>query len=172
MVESEVQSEQNRSLIIRCLFANIGRALVEGMDVVAGDDCFCVKSGEDAAGRAVGRPSHDIRFRNNIARQCSNPHDGGHADAGGGFKIGSDMSGGVFNVLFEDNYVGYAAMATKVSTPVPRGGRVHNVTFQRIEVAQAGMVIAASPLASPRPASGENTVVLLPICLDYQDGGN
>jgi polygalacturonase len=134
---------------------SVTRALVEGMDIIAGDDCFCVKSGMNAPGRAVGLPSRDIRFRNNIARMCSNPHNGGHADAGGGYKIGSDMSGGVFNVLFEDNFVGYAGMAIKVSTPVPRGGRVHNITFQRIEVAQAGMVIAASPIDGGRPAAND-----------------
>lgn len=30
-----------------------------------------------------------------------------------------------------------------------------NITFQRIHVERAGMVIAASPLASPHPASKE-----------------
>jgi polygalacturonase len=135
---------------------SVTRALVERMDVSTGDDCFCVKSGEDAPGRAAGRPSSEIRVRNNIARKCSNPHQfGGLADAGGGFKIGSDMSGGVENVLFEDNTVGYAGMAMKVSTPVPRGGRVHNITFQRIDVMHAGMVIAVDPLVGSQPGSSE-----------------
>jgi polygalacturonase len=94
---------------------SVTRALVEEMDVVAGDDCFCVKSGEDAPGRAVGIPSRDIRFRNNFARHCSNPHQfGGLADPSTGFKIGTEMSGGVFNVLVEDNKVGYAGQAVKV----------------------------------------------------------
>jgi polygalacturonase len=98
------------------------------MDIIAGDDCFCVKSGENAPGRAVGMPSRDIRFRHNIARECSNPHSGGQADAGGAFKIGTEMSGGVFNVLFEDSAVGYAGMALKVSTPVPRGTHTRKQT--------------------------------------------
>ena len=107
---------------------SVTRALVEGMDIIAGDDCFCVKSGENAPGRAVGMPSRDIRFRHNIARECSNPHSGGQADAGGAFKIGTEMSGGVFNVLFEDSAVGYAGMALKVSTPVPRGTHTRKQT--------------------------------------------
>lgn len=135
---------------------SVTRALVEDMDISTGDDCFCVKSGEDAPGRAVGWPSRDIRIRNSVARKCSNPHQfGGLADAGGGYKIGSEMSGGVFSVLFEDNSVGYAGMAMKVSTPVPRGGRVHNITFQRIDVAHAGMVIAVDPLVGSQPESNE-----------------
>ena len=133
---------------------SVTRALVEGMDVVAGDDCFCVKSGEDAPGRAVGMPSRDIRFRHNLARHCSNPHQfGGLADPSTGFKIGTEMSGGVFNVLVEDNAVGYAGQAVKVSTPVPRGGRVHNITFQRIEVARAGMILAVTDIVGPLPKS-------------------
>ena len=43
--------------------------------------------------------------------------------------------------------------AVKVSTPVPRGGRVHNVTFQRIEVARAGMILAATDIVGPLPKS-------------------
>jgi polygalacturonase len=128
--------------------------LVEEMDVVAGDDCFCVKSGEDGPGRAVGMPSRDIRFRNNFARHCSNPHQfGGLADPSTGFKIGTEMSGGVFNVLFEDNKVGYAGQALKVSTPVPRGGSVRNITFQRIEAVRAGMILAVTDLVGPLPKS-------------------
>ena len=38
---------------------------------------------------------------------------------------------------------------------LPSGGIVQNITFQRISVEQAGMVIAASPLSSPHPASNE-----------------
>jgi polygalacturonase len=53
------------------------------------------------------------------------------------------MSGGVHNVLFEDNTIGYAGIALKLSTPEPRGGNVTNATWRNNEIFRAGMVIGA-----------------------------
>lgn len=51
------------------------------------------------------------------------------------------MSGGVKNVLFENNYIGYAGIALKLSTPEPRGGDVTNITWRNNEIESAGMAI-------------------------------
>ncbi len=49
----------------------------------AGDDVVCLKSGKDAEGRKVGRPTENVTITG-----CTLGH--GH----GGIAIGSEMSGG------------------------------------------------------------------------------
>jgi polygalacturonase len=121
---------------------SVRRALVEEMDIVAGDDCICIKSGRDAAGRAVGRPTQAVRARNNRLRSCSCPHVfHGMGDGCGGLKVGTEMSGGVSDVLFENNLIDYAGIALKLSAPIPRGGAVSNITWRGVEIVRAGMVI-------------------------------
>ena len=121
---------------------SVRRALVEDNDIIAGDDCICIKSGRDSVGRAHGRPTTDIHARNNRLRSCSCPHVfHGLGDGCGGLKIGTEMSGGVANVLFESNRIDYAGIALKLSTPEPRGGNVTNSTWRDIDIASAGMAI-------------------------------
>jgi polygalacturonase len=60
--------------------------IVENTYLSTEDDSLCVKSGLDALGRAYARPSRDVVFRN-----C-------YLARGGGLTIGSEGSGGVFNV--------------------------------------------------------------------------
>ncbi len=65
-----------------------------GFDV--GDDAICMKSGRDKYGRDRGMPSENI-----VIADCIVYH--GH----GGFTIGSEMSGGVRNVLISNcNFIG------------------------------------------------------------------
>jgi hypothetical protein len=88
------------------------------------------------------RPTVDIRARNNRIRSASCPHVfRGLGDGCGAQKIGTEMSGGVANVLFERNQIDYAGIALKLSTPEPRGGNVTNITWRDISVASAGMLI-------------------------------
>jgi hypothetical protein len=101
-------------------------------------------TGRDAVGRAHGRPTVDIHARHNLIQSASCPHTfRGFGDGCGALKIGTEMSGGVHNVLFEDNTIGYAGIALKLSTPEPRGGNVTNATWRNNEIFRAGMVIGA-----------------------------
>ena len=121
---------------------SVVRGLVEFNDIISGDDAICIKSGRDSAGRAHGKPTVDIHARNNIIRSASCPHVfHGLGDGCGALKIGTEMSGGVHNVLFSDNVIGYAGIALKLSTPEPRGGQVTNITWRGIELETAGMAI-------------------------------
>lgn len=122
---------------------SVRRALVEGMDIVAGDDGICVKSGENGPGRAVHRPSSQLVVRGNMIRSSSCPHVfHGLGDGCGAMKVGTEMSGGVSDVLFESNVVQYAGIALKLSAPLPRGGAVRNVTWRDISIERTGMAIA------------------------------
>lgn len=84
----------------------------------AGWDCF---------GREFGRPSRDILIRNVTAVLTGD-------DDAAGVAIGSEMSGGVYNVTIEDCLFGEELFASGVyikSSPT-RGGRVQDITARRI----------------------------------------
>lgn len=135
-------------------------------DWFAGDDAICIKSGRDAAGRNHGRPASDIRARNNLIRSASCPHVfRGLGDGCGALKIGTEVSGGVHNILFEDNTIGYAGIALKLSAPEPRGGSVTNVTWRNIEIERSGMAIGVdvnlgSVKGHPQPPPEDVAIVV------------
>ena len=89
------------------------------------EDAVAVKSGEDEEGRARGIPSRDIKVQHVTVY-------GGHA-----VSVGSEMSGGVFNVLFTDitfdgRNNGAGVGSARIKTQRGRGGVVDGVTFQNI----------------------------------------
>ena len=82
----------------------------------------------------------------------------GYADGCGGMKVGTEMSGGVSNVKFENSTIDYAGIALKLSAPLPRGGVVRNITWANIHVHKAGMLMWIEDGNSnpyPRPPSPE-----------------
>ena len=126
------------------------RVLLEDSWVSTGDDCVVIKSGKDAAGRAFGAPTVDVLIRNMTLAACScfkrgsgGMHGGGEHfyDGCGALKIGTEMSGGVENVLFEHNRVKYAGQALKLLASHGRGGYVRNVTWRHTVVEEAGGVM-------------------------------
>ena len=64
------------------------RAIIRDCTFDVGDDGICLKSGKDAAGRRIGVPTEDV-----LVEGCTVYH------AHGGFTIGSEMSGGIRNVV-------------------------------------------------------------------------
>jgi polygalacturonase len=121
---------------------SVRRALIEDSHITAGDDCVCIKSGANAAGRAANLPTIDVLVRNMSLHSCSCPHTfRGFGDGCGGLKVGTEMSGGVHNILFEDTQIDYAGIALKLSAPLPRGGNVSNITWRNIDVQRAGMLV-------------------------------
>jgi len=92
-------------------------------NINAGDDVICLKSGRDAEGRLVGRPTEDVT----IAR-CSLGH--GH----GGIAIGSEMSGGVRNVEVYDCTFNGTDDAIRLKTVRGRGGVVENINIHDVQM--------------------------------------
>ena len=93
--------------------------LIEDYYYCAGDDAIAVKSGWNYAGIEYGRPSVNI-----TARRC-------YSGCRGGFTIGSEMSGGVQNVTFEDS-VSTGESGIRISSELGRGGYVRDVVFRNI----------------------------------------
>ncbi len=97
------------------------RVLLQDSTFDVGDDAICIKSGKDADGRAHARACKDL-----LISGCTVYH--GH----GGFVIGSEMSGGVENILVRDcTFIG-TDVGLRFKSARGRGGLVRNIRCERI----------------------------------------
>ena len=83
-----------------------------------GDDCISLKSGRDRDGREANVPCRNILIENND-----------FADGHGGVALGSEMSGGIYNVLASGNRFSSPNLtyALRLKTNARRGGAVERV---------------------------------------------
>ena len=89
----------------------------------AGDDGICLKSGKDADGRRRGRPCENV-----VVDGCT--VFAGH----GGFVVGSEMSGGVRNIMVRDcQFVG-TDVGLRFKSTRGRGGVVENIFVDGISM--------------------------------------
>lgn len=86
------------------------------------DDCIAIKSGRDEEGRAVGVPSRRIRITN-----CSFSH-------GFGAAVGSEMSGGISDVLIQDCTFHQSFSLASVKNCRGRGGVIERVLYENIRM--------------------------------------
>lgn len=132
------------------------RVHVRGCIVDTGDDGLCLKSGKDAVGRRIGVPTEDV-----LIEDCTVYR--GH----GGFTIGSEMSGGVRNVLVRNcTFVG-TELGLRFKTARGRGGVVENIHMHGIRM--SGIVGSAidfnffyfseGQVAAPVPPVDEGTPI-------------
>lgn len=98
-------------------------SLVERSDFKVGDDAVAIKSGRDADGWRVGRPSENI-----IVRHITS------TDGHGGCVIGSELSGGARNIIFHDIYFKDTITALRIKSKIGRGGVIENIWFRDIVV--------------------------------------
>ena len=86
-----------------------------------GDDGICIKSGKDQAGRDRGIPCENI-----VVDNCIVFH--GH----GGFVVGSEMSGGVKNVLVSNCVFSGTDVGLRFKSTRGRGGVVERIWIENI----------------------------------------
>ncbi len=98
-------------------------ALVVNSVFDAGDDCICIKSGKDAEGRKRGRPCENV-----VVSGCT--VFAGH----GGFTVGSEMSGGVRNILVKDCQFLGTDVGIRFKSTRGRGGVVENIFIDGISM--------------------------------------
>jgi len=84
------------------------------------DDCIAIKSGRNEEGRRVGIPSENIRITN-----CT-------FKSGFGVAVGSEMSGGVRNVLVQDCRFENTYSFASIKAPRGRGGMIENIVYKDI----------------------------------------
>ena len=101
-------------LIDRCIFDT-------------GDDCIAIKSGRNADGRRVNVPSENI-----IVRNCE------MRDGHGGVTIGSEISGGCWNVFAYDCRMDSPRLdrALRFKNNAMRGGTIEHVYMKDVKVGQ------------------------------------
>jgi polygalacturonase len=104
--------------------------VIENNSITTLDDGISVKSGRNADGRDLRAPSEDILIKGNT---FYNPN-GGSAS----ISIGSEMSGGVYNVFAEDNTSGGdgTAYLLKLKTSSYRGGVIQGIYIRNSTITQ------------------------------------
>ncbi len=100
--------------------------IVENTFVNSGDDAIVIKSGKDTDGLRVNKPSENIVIRNNTIKN-------GHS----GFAIGSEMSGDVRNVLFENTTIDRVDFGLQMKSMRGRGGIIENIWMRNIQIRRA-----------------------------------
>lgn len=101
--------------------------LIEDCIFNTGDDCIAIKSGRNADGRRVARPSENILI-NNCQMKA------GH----GGVVIGSEISGGVRNLYAQNCDMNSPELdrGIRIKTNSIRGGHLKNLNFRDINIGQ------------------------------------
>ncbi|HYO07641.1 MAG TPA: glycoside hydrolase family 28 protein [Tepidisphaeraceae bacterium] len=97
--------------------------LIERCTFDTGDDCVTIKSGRDRDGRRVGRPTENV-----VVRDCT------FARGHGTVVIGSEMSGGVRNVVAENVVADGNDAGVRIKTRRGRGGVVENITYRNMTI--------------------------------------
>lgn len=87
-----------------------------------GDDCIAIKSGKNPEGYFVAKPTKNVRISN-----CD-------FIRGHGISIGSEMSGGVSDVLVQDCKAGNLLNGMQLKGTKERGGYIKNVTVADCEL--------------------------------------
>lgn len=117
---------------------------IEDCYIESGDDLVAVKSGWDQYGIAMARPSSNI-----IVRRVS-----GTTPTCSGVGIGSEMSGGIFNITVENLHVRDSAAGVRIKTDTGRGGYVTNVTMTNITMERVKIPIRFSRGSNDHPDGG------------------
>lgn len=101
--------------------------LIEKCMFDTGDDCIAIKSGRNADGRRLSRPSENI-----VIRHCT------MRDGHGGVTLGSEMSGGIRNVFVEECEMSSPRLerAIRLKSNSLRGGFLENLFVRNIRVGE------------------------------------
>ncbi|EFJ37851.1 hypothetical protein SELMODRAFT_74934 [Selaginella moellendorffii] len=109
-----------------------------------GDDAVAVKSGWDEYGLAFNRPSHDV-FLVNLT--VSGSH---------GISLGSEMSGGIYNVHAYGVSISGAVQGIHIKTSAGRGAYIRNASFASFEILDTGVAFSFTGIYGDHPDAGYN----------------
>jgi hypothetical protein len=114
--------------------------LIERVNISTGDDCISVKSGWDLPGIEFAMPSFNIAVKDSILSTDANA-----------FCVGSEMSGGVFNVTATNISCIDVGTCFRIKSALGRGGTVRNVWMINSTIDGAKTAIEASDFYSGHP---------------------
>ncbi len=106
--------------------------LIDRCTFDTGDDCIAIKSGRNADGRRVHVASENI-----VVRNCS------MKDGHGGVTVGSEISGGCWNVFAYDCHMDSPILysALRLKNNAMRGGDLHDIYMRDVTVGQVSQAI-------------------------------
>ena len=121
--------------------------VVRRNSIVSGDDGISIKSGRDAAGRSVGRPTEDLVLMDNVIVKAS----------AGGVAVGSEVSGGIRRVYALNTTITKATIACYVKSTPGRGAYVQDIYVRDVVAEQVKECITVNanfknPTPKPPPA--------------------
>jgi hypothetical protein len=117
---------------------------ISGCTIDVGDDCVTLKSGTDAVGRKMGRPTENVTITN-----CTMLN--GH----GGVVIGSEMSGGVRNVTVSNCVFQGTQRGIRIKSKRGRGGIVEGITVNNIVMQDVGAAIEITSFYGDEKTMGQ-----------------
>jgi unsaturated rhamnogalacturonyl hydrolase len=122
-----------------------------------GDDCIAIKSGRDADGRRIGVPAENI-----VVRDCAMRD--GHA----GVALGSEISGGVRNIIVERCTMDSPNLdrALRIKSNAQRGGTVERVVLRQVKVGRVAEAVLTIDLLYEEGARGDHPPVVRDIRLE------
>ena len=104
--------------------------IIENSYFSVGDDAIAIKSGIDYFGRRFNKSSRNIIYRNNIIEQ-------GH-----GLSIGSETSGSIYNVTFENLILKGTDRGPRIKSCRGRGGHIDGIVYRNITAENLGTSIS------------------------------
>ncbi|KAF5745126.1 polygalacturonase [Tripterygium wilfordii] len=114
---------------------------IEDCYIESGDDLVAVKSGWDQYGITMACPSSNI-----IVRRVT-----GTTPTCSGIGIGSEMSGGIYDVTVKDLHVWNSAAGIRIKTDRGRGGYIANITISNILMERVRIPIRFSRGSNDHP---------------------
>ncbi|KAK8965488.1 putative polygalacturonase [Platanthera guangdongensis] len=117
---------------------------IEDCYIESGDDLVAVKSGWDQYGIAVAQPSTNV-----IIQRVS-----GTTPTCSGVGIGSEMSGGISDVIIDNLHVWDSAAAVRIKTDRGRGGYITNVSITNARMERVKIPIRFSRGSDDHPDEG------------------
>ncbi|HZK78285.1 MAG TPA: glycoside hydrolase family 28 protein, partial [Gemmatimonadaceae bacterium] len=129
--------------------------LIENCFFNTGDDCIAIKSGRNADGRRIAKPSQNI-----IIRGCE------MRDGHGGVTIGSEISGGVRNVFAERCTMDspHLDRVLRLKNNAARGGLLEHIYMRDVTVGQVAESVLAIDLLYEEGANGK----FMPVVRDVE----
>lgn len=131
--------------------------LIENCVFDTGDDCIAIKSGRNADGRRLNRPSENI-----IVSGCT------MLDGHGGVTLGSEISGGVRNVFVENCRMDSPRLNTAIrfKNNAARGGSLTNIHVRDVTIGQVARAAVTIDYNYGEGANGAFTPVFDGLTMD------
>mmetsp|Transcript_13920 Transcript_13920/g.33119 ORF Transcript_13920/g.33119 Transcript_13920/m.33119 type:complete len:630 (+) Transcript_13920:71-1960(+) len=124
--------------------------VIEYNHISTGDDAIAIKSGWDHHGYRFARPCRNIVIRHNYlsSTRCA------------GICVGSEMSGGISNVLIYDNKIVKCCQGIHFKTAMGRGGYVRNVTLMNCTMEDVQVAVRLNGYYRGHPHDGYDTTAV------------